>query len=104
MGLAHAASGVYIPVMSSRTPEMQALMEAAHEALGRFLSDAPAGEADLANVLKFCHHFTRKMGESGYVVGEDVGTEVQLSFNARSGPAHDPDLPGAVVAPRIGTA
>lgn len=73
---------------------LKTMAQAAHEAMGRMISGESIGEADLANVVRFSQHFIAMLEREGYLrPGEVLGEQVQLSFQARSGPACDTAAP-----------
>ena len=64
------------------------LVEVAHEALGRMSRNESAGEADLANVARFCHAYLEALKKDGIVMtSEDLESPIQKSLCAKNGPA-----------------
>ena len=69
---------------------LKTMAQAAHEAMGRMLKAETVGEADLANIARFAKHYLAMLEREGYLKPDEALDEmVQLSFQARSGPACD---------------
>lgn len=82
------------------------LYEVAYEALSRIAKDEPAGEADLANIARFCCVFLKTLHADGWLKDGDeqklLNSPIQKSMSAKSGPAMYEDGPiarGPLVIP-----